>query len=236
MREHLPSVAFGAVLPVLAYFVVRQHVDTDTAALIVAGCVSVGFNLVQFVRQRSIDMIGAVVLVGFALGLVTSTLLGGNAYVLKAREAFLTALLGIACLVTLFTNDRPAVFYLSRYLTAGRDPAKVSAYDRLLELPTGRHTFRVLSVVWGIGLVLLASLHLTLAGVLSTGTFVELSPFVTGSLVGVLFVFTALYTRRVQAEATRLPGALPQVGTEQTGTECDPGGDGTGFPHSRTRH
>ena len=156
-------------MPIGAYFVVRSHVHTDAQALIVAGSFSVGWIVLQFVRQRRVDLVGAAVLLGFAVGVVTSTLLGGNAYVLKVRDGFFTAVFGVACIVTLYTHDRPALFYVSRYLSAGNDPAKVSAFDRLHDVPIGRHTFRVLSVVWGIGLVVEASARLTLADMLPTG-------------------------------------------------------------------
>ena len=130
---------------------------------------------------------------------------------LKVRDGFFTALFGVACIVTLFTHDRPALFYVSRYLSAGNDPAKVSAFDRLHDLPIGRHTFRVLSVVWGIGLVVEASSRLTLADVLPTGTFLAVSPFITASVIGSLFAFTALYTKRVQEVAAALvPGRSPR--------------------------
>ncbi len=208
VREHLPSLVFGAGLPIGVYFLARPHVSTDAQALIVAGGFSVGWIVLQFVRQRKVDVVGAIVLSGFAIGVLSATLLGGNAYVLKVRDAFFTALFGVACIVTLFTHDRPALFYVSRYLSAGNDPQKVSAFDRLHELPVGRRTFRVLSVVWGIGLVVEASCRLTLADIMPTGTFLAVSPFITASVIGGLFAFTALYTRRVQAEATALVAGM----------------------------
>ena len=189
-----PSLIWGAALPIGVYFLVRSHVRTDAAALIVAGCFSAGWILLQFVRQRRVDAVGVIVLSGFAVGVVSSTLLGGNAYVLKVRDGFFTALFGVACIVTVFTHDRPALFYVGRYLSAGNDPDKVSAFDRLHELPVGRHAFRVLSVVWGIGLVVEAAFRLTLADILPTGTFLAVSPFITAGVIGSLFAFTALYT------------------------------------------
>ena len=115
----------------------------------------------------------------------------------------------MACVVTLFTHDRPLLFYVSRYMTAGRDPAKIAAYDRLHEVPVGRRTFRVLSLVWGLGLVVEATARLTLADLLTTGTFLAVSPFVTSTVLGSLFVFSVLYVRRVKGETAALlwPGA-----------------------------
>ncbi len=114
------------------------------------------------------------------------------------RDGFFTLLFGVACIVTLYTHDRPAFFYVNRYLSAGTDPAKVSAFDELHDLPRGRRTFRTLSVVWGVGLVVEASARLTLADLLPTGTFIAVSPFITGSVIGSLFAFTVVYTKRTQ--------------------------------------
>ena len=71
-----PASIFGAALPIGVYFLVRSHVHTDTQALIIAGCFSVGWIVFQFVRQRRVDLVGAIVLSGFAVGVITSTLLG----------------------------------------------------------------------------------------------------------------------------------------------------------------
>jgi hypothetical protein len=209
IREHLPSVAWGAALPIGVYFLVRHQVHTDTQALIIAGGCSAAWVLLQFVRQRRVDIIGVIVLSGFTVGVLSSTLLGGNAYMLKVRDAFLTAAFGIACVVTVFTHERPAFFYLSRYVSAGNDKEKVSAYNRLHEVPAGRHAFRVLSVVWGIGLVVEAASRLTLADLLPTATFLAVSPFITASVIGSLFAFTVVFTKRAQLLAASAGPARP---------------------------
>jgi hypothetical protein len=231
IREHLPSLVFGGALPIGVYFVVRHHVHSDTQALIVAGCFSVGWVLFQFARQRTIDVVGAAVLVGFALGVITSTVFGGNDYMLKVRDGFFTLLFGIACIVTLYTHDRPAFFYVSRYLSAGKDPAKVSAFDALHAVPKGRHTFRTLSVVWGIGLVVEASARLTLADLLPTGTFIAVSPFITATVIGGLFAFTAVYTKRTEFWTAALVDRAPDRAPDRSHDRApDAGRDGAGEP------
>jgi hypothetical protein len=209
VKELLPSLIFGAALPIAVYFGVRKHVSTDAQGLIIAGSVSVLWILIQFVRKRQVDFVGAIVLVGFAFGVISSTLLGGNAYVLKVRDAFFTALFGVACIVTIYTAKRPAIFYVSRYLSAGNDPSKVAAYNEMHELPIARHTFRVLSVIWGIGLVVEASARLVLAEELHTSTYIAISPFITATIIGSLFAFTLLYSREAQAQAAASMAAGP---------------------------
>jgi hypothetical protein len=190
------------------YFLVRHHVHSDVQALIIAGAFPVAWILIEFIRDRRIDPIGAVVLFGFAVGVVTSTLLGGNAYVLKARDSAFTALFGIVCLVTIVTHKRPAIFYVGRFLSAGNDPDKVAAYDELHDLPGGQRTFRVLTFVWGIGLLSEASVRLVLAGFLHTGLFLTVSPIISAVCLGAMFAFTVRYSNR----ARRLGAALLEEG------------------------
>jgi hypothetical protein len=220
VREHLPSVVWGAVLPLGIYFLVRSHVQTDTQALIIAGGFSAAWVVFQFVRQRRIDLVGVIVLSGFVVGVGSAELLGGNSYMLKVRDAFFTAIFGAVCIITIFTHRRPALFYVGRYLSAGQDPAKMAAYDELHEVPIGRHAFRVLSVVWGIGLIVEAGSRMILAELLPTNTFLEVSPFVTGSVLGSLFAFTVAFVRRSQLESMF---AAPAPNAAPVHDESDPG-------------
>jgi len=236
IREHLPSAVWGAVVPIAVYFLVRHHVGNDTQALLIAGGVSGAWVVFQFVRQRKIDMIGAIVLVGFALGVASSTLLGGNTYVLKVRDAFFTVIFGIACVVTVFTHERPTFFYFSRYFSAGNNPARVEAYNQLIELPRGRQTFKVLSLVWGIGLLAEGAFRMTLAELLHTGTYLAISPFITGSSIAALFAFTLVYTKRVQLPAIPLlllPVEEPEIEQPEVDAEM---GEADPDPSSNPDH
>jgi hypothetical protein len=195
IRELWPSIVGGAVVPLAVYYVVRQHVGSDATALIIAGLFPAAWVIIQFIRQRSIDPIGAIVLFGFATGVVASTLLGGNAYVLKAKDSAFTAVFGIACLASTFAAKRPAIFYVGRFLSTGNDPERVTAFDQLHDLPAGQRTFKVLTVVWGFGLLIEASSRLVLAALMSTGVFLAISPVITAVCIGGLFVFTVRYVK-----------------------------------------
>lgn len=199
LRSLAPSIIFGGVIPLGAYYVFRHYVHTDVEALIIAGLFSASWIILQFIRNRSVDPVGAVVLFGFVIGVVVSTLLGGNAYVLKVRDSAFTAIFGIACLVSLFSAKRPVIFYVGRFLSAGNDPERMAAYDALHDLPTGERTFRVLTLVWGIGLLCEAGSRLILAAFLSTGVFLPLSGVNSALWLGAMFAFTVRYSNRARA-------------------------------------
>jgi hypothetical protein len=198
VKELLPSIIGGAIVPLIVYNLVRRHVHSDADALIIAGCFPTAWILFEFIRKRSVDMIGVIVLFGFAVGVITSTLLGGNAYVLKARDSAFTALFGLACLFSLVVADRPLIFYVGRFLSAGNDPVRIAAFDGLHDLPTGKRTFRILTAVWGIGLLVEASTRLVLAAFLGTGIFLAVSPVITGVCIGLMFIFTVWYAKRAR--------------------------------------
>jgi hypothetical protein len=206
VRELAPSIVFGALVPLGVYYAVRHHVHSDAQALIIAGIFPVAWILFGVIRTRQFDFIGGIVLFGFVVGVVTSTLLGGNAYVLKARDSVFTAVFGLICIISVFLPGRPAIFYVGRYLSAGNDPEKKVAFDELHELPTGRRTFRILTMVWGVGLLIECSARLILAlpSVLSTGAFLAISPVVSGVCIGSMFIFTVIYSNRSRAQATAL--------------------------------
>jgi hypothetical protein len=213
-----PSVVGGAIIPLAVYYLVRHQVSGDAVALAIAGIPAAAWVLVQWVRLRRIDLIGAIVLCGFAGGLIVSAALGGDAFVLKVRDSALTFSLGVACLLSL-RYRRPVMFYISRSLSAGPDPARQAAYEGLWERPGGPHVFRVITAVWGIGLICDAGLRLLLATTLTTGIFLATSPGASTVLLSGLFVFSIWYVRSARRRDRRSPSWQP--GLEPAATPTD---------------
>ena len=184
----------SARVPIGVYFRVRSHVTRTARRLIIAGWLlgGVGPDPIRWPAARRLRRRRGPV--GFALGVVSSTLLGGNAYVLKVRDGFFTALFGVICIVTIYTHERPALFYVSRYLSAGKDPYKAAPTTSCTRCRCPP-TFRVLSVMWGVGLVAEAAARMALAEELPTGTYIAISPVITAGVIGGLFAFTLIFFR-----------------------------------------
>lgn len=214
LRAMAPSVVWGALIPLAVYYLVRAHVHGDAPALVIAGAVPAAWVVVQLVRTRRVDPIGCITLFGFAAGVVASAALGGNAFVLKVRDSAFTALFGLACLASL-AAARPAMFYIGRALSAGGDREKSAAFDALLDLPGGSRTFRVITAVWGAGLIGEAAARVVLAVGLPTGAFLAASPVLAGLVFGGLFLFTVKYAalarRRGEAELEGTGVVYPSV-------------------------
>jgi hypothetical protein len=198
-----PSAIFGGLVPLGVYYLVRSHVGGDAPALAIAGVPAALWVTVEWIRQKRIDPIGAIVLFGFIAGLTVSYALGGSAFVLKVRDSAFTCLFGLACLISQFAGRRPLTFYIGRALSAGDDPIRRRAFDGLWEMPPARLIFLIINTAWGVGLICEAALRVLLALVLPTGPFLAASPAVSGVFLGGLAAFTIWISKwgRNRAEA-----------------------------------
>lgn len=196
-RAMAPGAIGGAVVPLAVYYAVRPHLGGDTPALMIAGIPASAWVGIQWLRTRRIDPIGSIVLFGFVAGILVSLVLGGSAFVLKVRDSAFTALFGLACLASL-ARDRPLMFYMGRALSAGDDPARLAAFDELWTMPTAPRTFRLITVAWGLGLLIDAGVRVVMAATLPTGPFLAVSPVLGAVVFGSLFAFTVWYSRRAR--------------------------------------
>jgi hypothetical protein len=197
LRALGPGAIGGALVPLAVYYIVRPHVGGDAPALMIAGAPAAAWVAVGWVRTRRIDPIGSIVLFGFLAGILASLLLGGNAFVLKVRDSAFTGLFALACLASLAWR-RPIMFFIGRALSAGNDAAKLVAYEELWSLPTAPRTFRIITAVWGLGLLVEAGARVALAVVLPTGAFLAVSPVLGGLVIGGLFAFTVWFSKRAR--------------------------------------
>jgi hypothetical protein len=195
VRAIAPSAIGGAIVPLGVYFAVRHQVHGDAAALMIAGIPATAWVTFSWLRHRQLDPIGAIVLAGFIAGVSASYAMGGNAFVLKVRDSAFTCLFGIACLVSVRIRQRPIMFYLGRTLSAGDDPIRAATYDQLWDMPPARATFRIITTMWGFGLILDAATRVLLALALPTGVFLVVSPATAAVWIGGMFFFTVVLTR-----------------------------------------
>jgi hypothetical protein len=210
-----PSAIFGAVIPLGVYYLVRRSVGGDAPALALAGIPAALWVGIEWIRQRRIDPIGAIVLFGFIAGLFTSYALGGSAFVLKVRDSAFTFIFGLACLISQYVGRRPIIFYIGRALSAGDDPVRREAFDGLWEMAPARVLFGMINTAWGVGLICDAAARVLLALVLPTGPFLAVSPVVGGVFIGSLLAFTIWLSRwgRNRAESAMDAGFPEGAGT-----------------------
>lgn len=213
-RQLTPQLLFSGALPVLVYALLRPHVSSDAIALsavTVFPFAQIGWDRVRHGRS---DPVSLLILAALVVGVVGALTLHGSTLLLKIRESAFTGLFGLTCLGSLLTR-RPLMFTMAKAFASEGDPVTSAAFDQRWQLPTVPRRFRLVTLVWGVGLVVETALRVVLALSLSTGIFL-----VVGQLVGLLVLaglitYSVVATRRAETYLEKLllhiDGAPPAV-------------------------
>lgn len=197
-RRLAPNLVVAGVMPVVGYALLRPHVSSDTVALAAVMVFPVGEILYERKRHGRFEPIGIISLIGITAGLIGAVAMHGDAFLLKVRDSIVTGLFGVVCLVSL-PAPRPAMFYLGRAFATGGDPAKTAQFELMWQVDGVSSRFRIVTLVWGIGLVGEAAVRITLAVVLSTGVFLAVSQVAAGVILGGLLWWSVRYSRGQEA-------------------------------------
>ena len=196
IRGVLASLVIDGLLPFLTFVLLTAYVPrlSPVLALGLSATFPTVNGLVTLVRRRHLDIIGAIVLVGIAVGIV-ATLVGGDPKLLLIRESFVTGALGLVCLTSL-AWPRPLLFYIGRQFSAGEDAAKIAEFNGLWQYPRARRTFRVMTIVWAVGWLGEFALRVVMVRTLSIPEVLAMSPVVFNGLTLGLIAWTIAYARR----------------------------------------
>jgi hypothetical protein len=159
-----------------------------------------------------LDVISVLVIAGIAASLV-ATLLGGSPRLLLVRESFITGIFGLVFLGSLWL-PRPLLFYLAKATVAKQGMAEDQFADKW-SIPGFRHTFYLMTVVWGVGLIVQAVLQVILAFTLSIEQDLVISPIVGYGVYFGLFGWSFWYGKRRKARGERLAAAAAKKGSDQ---------------------
>ncbi len=160
----------------------------DTNALIASAASPLLLVLYELAKTRRVDAV-SVVVVSAILLTVGATFLGGSPRLIQMREAMVTGAVGLFFLVSLVMK-RPMIFYLARAMVARATPGGVEAYEQVWARPGVPQVFRMLTLVWGSGLVLQTSVMCWLAWIWPIGRFLLISPFISFGIFGLLMAWS----------------------------------------------
>ena len=150
-RSRFQSLAMVAVFdiagPLVAYSVLRSAGQSAVTALVLSGAFPGLGVALAFVRDRRLDALGGIVLIGIVVGTVIG-LVTGDARQVLLEGSVPTAIFGLVCLGSLWSR-RPLIYrFAQEFMGAGtprgRDFADGWRY------PGFRRVFRVFTVVWGV--------------------------------------------------------------------------------------
>jgi hypothetical protein len=210
----LPTVVFNIILPTVTYFVLTSSAHVKPVpALLISGVWPAVELAYTIRRQRHIDEFSVFVLIGIAIGIVT-TVFSQDARAVFLKDSISTGLIGLVMLATLFFG-RPLTFYLGRRFATDGSRAQRDWWDGLWQHPQFRRTQRLLGAAWGLSLFGEASIRAALTWRLGTSAMVVVNNVVP-YVVTILLIFVSITVgRRAKAAAVRRHGARarPPVAT-----------------------
>jgi hypothetical protein len=222
MRGMIISVVINGAIPFLIYWVLTHSTSISSfLALVASGIPSLIESLVGIIRRKRIDFLAGIVLTGIGVALII-TALGGNPKIYQIRESFFTVTFGLALLVSLVL-PRPIMFYIARHFVSGNNPANVAHFNSFWQNERFRRSMRVMSAVWGIGLLLEAAIRISLVIALSVEQFLAISSFVTYGIIALLTIWTFSYGRAGRQRGTEpiLRIAKEEQATSATSTPTE---------------
>jgi intracellular septation protein A len=148
--------------------------------------------IIEAVQAKRVGIIAIVSLVGVVAGLGLSYVTGNAAFALLKDSVF-TGLFGIVFLGSLLT-EKPLIYRLNIDL-AGTSAAARAAAEALWERPSARQHLRLLTLVWGMGLIFEAVARLFAVATLPIATATALSPVIQFTVFGALALVTVLFVR-----------------------------------------
>lgn len=158
-------------------------------ALILAGTLPAIGVLIDFTRNRALDVVGCVVLGGLLLGALLGLVTHSPRAVLL-EGSIITAASALSALGSLLTR-RPLMFHFAQAAMGGRHAAAGQELDRRYEsLSHVRRYFRTVTLVWGSAFLLEAAVKVIVIETSSTGsalTFTRIAPY---ALVAILLPWT----------------------------------------------
>jgi hypothetical protein len=183
LRSVTIIVIFDVAAPLAAYNLLRSAGLTAVNALLLGGTFPALSVSVGAIRNRRLDVAGALVLTGIVVG-TAAGLVSHSARLVLIDGSVPAGVFGAACLGSL-SRQRPLMFSLALEFT-GPDTANGREMTRLWQYDGYRRVLRTITAVWGVGFLVEAALRVVIVYNTSTGTALALSrvsPFVFAAIL-----------------------------------------------------
>lgn len=204
-HQLIVTLVINILLPYVAYMLLLPHTSNLTA-LSAAAVIPLLDTLYSLLRNRKADVFSCFIFFGLVLGIV-AVLLGGDERFILLRESYVTGILGLVFLGSLFIA-RPLIFYFAERFV-GHDP---DMEYKWVQYPRFRRTFRLNTAVWGVILVAEAGLKVVLVYTLSIPAFLAVSPIATYGLIGLTVLWNIGYVRKIKSRIGAEPKPIVPPG------------------------
>jgi hypothetical protein len=193
-KRYVFAFVINVAMPALAYRIAMTRFSVE-GALVASALPLIAWILIDLLRYRHFDALSAIVLAGILLSLMVFAT-GADHWLRQAREPAVSGIIGVMFLLSLWL-DRPLVFYLARSTMSRERQGREAEFDDMWRSrPALVRSIRLMTVVWGIGLVGENLARLWIALALTEPAAGHFSTGVRYLVYGGLTVWTIVYRKR----------------------------------------
>jgi hypothetical protein len=198
----LPDLLISIVGPVLVYRLAVAFLPA-TDALLLAGVLPLFRISIGLIRRRRLNLIGIFSLLAVMLKIFFALVLKDNRWVLVS-DSLITAIYGVILLASLFTSS-PLLLRLIESVLSNTPSAQSQQFLQRWSQPGARSLLTIITVVWGIGLLLECALQVLLAFTLPVEQVLLISPLVRYGVWAILLLWAFFFTRGRRSRRSRTP-------------------------------
>ncbi|MFI1768322.1 VC0807 family protein [Streptomyces sp. NPDC020800] len=200
----LQSLGLNVVAPLAVFYGLRAAGVGLWWAVLASAVPPLVEGVLTVVRERRVGMLGVLVLSLVILGAALSAVTG-SARFMFAKDGWMTGVVGLVFLGSL--RGQPIIYRILSSVARGDRRTQV---ERNWEAsPTFRHVMRLLTVVWGVGLLLDSVVRVVLAYTLPIDSVM----LWTSLQYVALFVSLEIFSRRYGRKPARIAAIHQEAGT-----------------------
>jgi hypothetical protein len=203
----VPELCANFLAPYLVYQLLEARFG-DVVSLIASAMPPLLWSIYELIKTRRLDAISALV-VAAIIFTVGATAMGGSARLIQIRDAMVTGAVGVMFLCSL-AMKRPMIFYLARATMARNTESGAAEFEAMWARKGVPPTFRMLTLVWGLGLIFQTAVMCYLAWTWPISRYLLLSPPIGYGIFGLLMAWSLWYRARKIA-AAKAAGWSPAV-------------------------
>ncbi len=179
--------------PYIVYEILDPHYG-DVVSLIASALPPLLWSGYELIKTRRLDAVSVLVVAAIVFT-VGATAMGGSARLIQIRDALVTGLVGVMFLCSL-AMKRPMIFYLARAMMARDTEAGAAEFESAWLQPGVAGAFRLLTLVWGLGLIVQTAIMCWLAWIWPIGRYLLLSPPIGYGIFGLLMAWSLWFRAR----------------------------------------
>jgi len=184
----------------------------DFIALAVSAAPPMLWSVYELARFRKLDALSLIVIAGILLSLAAVGF-GGSPRMLLVRENIFSVPIGLAFLLSLGLK-RPLIYYLANATMARSSPEAQAQFQANWERPHVLRALRVMSLVWGAGLVAQGLLLGWMAWTWPIGTYLLVSPVIGYGAIAAMGFWTWRYRTGLRRRGEQM--AQPATARDST--------------------